>query len=219
MAKRKSEQDVGAKQDAPPFDYSEAEWSEIEAAARAVLPDDKPLPNEVRESLVDRARHYQNGMSFIKNNQDWQQIARLSERLYQTIKCVWVLEGPTRDTEHILRGLEAFLEELLGIIDLAEDMIVPPDEEDRRPARVIYQSEVLGTWVYLGGKLRFSRSKRGPQGPLIRFFQAVTTPVMGASAPSVESIPDIIRRQKRLRDPAEVTAEETALQKANGDSQ
>jgi hypothetical protein len=198
MAKRRSKQDVGAKQDAPPFDYSEAEWSEIEAAARAILPDNKPLPNEVRESLIDRARHYQNGMSLIQNNQDWQEIARLSERLHQTIKCVWVFEDPTRDTEHILRGLEAFLEELLEIIDLAEDMIVPPEEVDRRPPRLIYQSDVLGTWVYLGGQLRWSRHpKTGrPQGPLIRFFQAVTTPVMGASAYSLESLPDIIRRHR-----------------------
>src|SRR5256885_770653 len=59
MAKRKSKQDVGAKQDAPPlFDYSQAEWSEIKAAAPAILPDDKPLPNEVREALVARFNQF-----------------------------------------------------------------------------------------------------------------------------------------------------------------
>jgi hypothetical protein len=33
---------------------------------------------------------------------------------------------------------------------------------------------------------------------LARFFRAVTVPVMGALAPSPESLPDIIERQRRF---------------------
>jgi hypothetical protein len=216
MAKRRSRQDVGAKQDAPLFDYSEAEWSEIEAAARAVLPDDKPLPNEVREALVEYACLYQIRikLTLAKDNRDWQKVARLSERLHQALRVasersvqrIKVTLGPGK-AKSVRRSIEARLaKRLLELKDFAEHQIIPLEAVNYRPVRVWYQSEVLRIWVYLGGKLRFSRSRRGPQGPLIRFFQAVTTPVMGASAPSLESIPDIIRR-------------EAALQKANGDSQ
>jgi hypothetical protein len=231
MAKRRSKQDKGAKQDAPLFDYSEAEWSEIEAAARAVLPDGEPLPNEMREVLVDRARLYQSRFRLhplAKEKQNWRKIARLSERLHQalrvaskrTIECVKVAKSP-REAKRTRRWLETYLEKLLEIKDLAEDMSIPPEVTDRRPARVWYQIFVLNIWIGLGGKLRFSRSKRGPQGPLIKFFRAVTSPVMGASAPSLESIPDIVRRQKNYRGRRlipEVATEEAALQKANGDS-
>jgi hypothetical protein len=205
MAKRGSKQDVGAKQDAPLFEYSRAEWSNIEAAARAILPNDKPLPNEVRMALVDRARVYQSRtrLALAKDNQDWQKVARLSERLHQalrvaseqSVEIIRVVQGP-REAKYVRRWLEAYLEKLLEIKDHAEAVIIPAKEMNYRPARVWYQSEVLEIWVRLGGQLRFSRSKRGPQGPLIRFFQAVTGPVMGASAPSPESIPDIVRRER-----------------------
>ena len=49
MAKRRSKQDVGAKQEALPFDYSQAEWSNIEEPIRAI---GKSLPNDVRELLA-----------------------------------------------------------------------------------------------------------------------------------------------------------------------
>ena len=131
---------MGAKQEALPFDYSQAEWSNIEAAARAILPDDKPLPNEVRQELVDRARRFQTGsrVTLAKDNQDWQKVARLSESLHQVLRvaseraveCVRVTHDP-REAKRILRWLEAYLEKLLEIKDFAEDMIVPPEWVDR----------------------------------------------------------------------------------------
>jgi hypothetical protein len=190
------------------------------------------LPNEVREALVEYARLYQIRIkiTLAKDNQDWQKIARLSERLHQalriaserTIERIKLVLGPG-EAKSFRRSIEARLENrLLELKNFAEDQIVSFEEVDYRPARVWYQCEVLRIWVRLGGKLRFSRSKRGPQGPLIRFFRAVTGPVMGASAPSLESIPDIVRRQKSFRGRRlvpEVAAEEAALQEANGDSQ
>jgi hypothetical protein len=232
MAKRRSKQNVGAKQDAPPFDYSEAEWSEIEAAARAVLPDGKALPNEVRETLVEYARLYQIRIRMpplSKDNQDWQKVARLSERLHQALKVVSERIDEPEGQKFFRRRAEATLKRLLEIKELAEEMNISPKHMgvlwkivggEYLPPRLRYQSDVLEVWASLGGQLRFSRSKKGPQGPLIRFFQAVTSPVMGASAPSAESIPDIIRRKKRFRGRrlAEVAAEWAPLQKANGDS-
>jgi hypothetical protein len=66
--------------------------------------------------------------------------------------------------------------------------------------KFMFQFKVLLIWTELGGELRISRhGKYGTvQGPLARFFRAVTVPVMGALAPSPESLPDIIRRQSRF---------------------
>jgi len=215
MAKRRSKQHAGAKQDAPYFDYSPAEWSEIEAAARAVLPDGKALPNEVRVWLVDLARIYRFELRLqhfgrAKDRGDWQRIVHLSERLHQAVLAKIqedrkIVRGYSIEASYL--GLEEPLKGVLQIKKYAKKLLLSLSKiTDFTPSRVNYQHWVLGLWVDLGGKLRFSRSKRGPQGPCIRFFRAVTTPVMGASAPSLESIPDIIRRV-------------AALQKANGDSQ
>jgi hypothetical protein len=203
---RQLRRSLGAKQDAPLFEYSQAEWSNIEAAIRAIRPDDwGPLPNMVREHLVNYARIYQIEVrkSFVKDNQDWQKIAWLSERLYEALRAIsgQVVEYlKIRLYPEKAKHFRQWPEVLLEINDLAENMISPIlGKADRHPARMRYQSLVLDFWVFLGGKLQSTRHpKTGrPGGPLIRFFQAVTTPVMGASAYSLESLPEIIRRRKR----------------------
>jgi hypothetical protein len=216
MAKRRSKQDVGAKQDAPPFDYSQAERSEIEAAARAVLPDGKPLPNEVREALVQAARIFRANIKkrpWPKERRDYQKIVQLSELLHQAVSVMvekradwWTIFGAPERAKGIRRNLEHRLKGVLEI-KLAAQFVLDL-KMDHRPARV-FQSFVLAVWTRLGGKLQSSRHpKTGePRGPCIRFFQAVTNPVMGASAPSLESLPAIIRREKRA-------LEESAARKA-----
>jgi hypothetical protein len=70
---------------------------------------------------------------------------------------------------------------------------------NNKDARIIYQAHVLGLWTYLGGTLGISRNnKQKIQGPLATYFFAVARPVMGASTPSPETLPDIVNRQKRL---------------------
>jgi hypothetical protein len=56
--------------------------------------------------------------------------------------------------------------------------------------------------MVLGGKLRISRHPKSQkvQGPLAKYFMAVAEPVMGDATPSVESLPDIIERQKVTQD-------------------
>jgi hypothetical protein len=212
MAKRRSKQDVGAKQDAPLFDYSPAEWSEIEAAARAILPDGEPLPNAVRERLVEVARRYRADISlrpWPKDRCDWQKIVQLSERLHQAFSVVieegidyYNIVGRPQSAEGVRRWRDGPLKAVLQIKLLAKDRLLSesPMLGRDRPPRVWFQDEVLNIWIYLGGKLRFSRhpKTKRPQGPLIRFFRAVTTPVLGASAASLESLPEIIRRRKKI---------------------
>ena len=195
---------ASAKQDALSFDYSQAEWSAIEAAARAILPDGKPLPNEVREELVLRARGYlvMKREPWPEERRDWQRIARLAKSLQQAvldrIEKELVFESIYFDPEElkdIRQGWEANLKSIWEIENHANEMI---DFDLYRPARLVFQSCVLDIWANLGGKLQSARHpKTGrPSGPLIRFFQAVTIPVMGASAYSLESLPEIIRRHR-----------------------
>jgi hypothetical protein len=68
----------------------------------------------------------------------------------------------------------------------------------RNPHRDLLYDGVLLVWTENGGVLRFSTSRTGvPAGPLVRFFLACITPVMGAETPSVRSIPGIVRRERR----------------------
>jgi hypothetical protein len=64
--------------------------------------------------------------------------------------------------------------------------------------RTMYFQQVLSLWTELGGEMKFSRNAISGEvgGPLVRFFQVVTAPVMRSDSPSLESIPDIIRRQR-----------------------
>jgi hypothetical protein len=202
MAKRRSKQDVGANQDATPFDYSQAEWSNIEEPIRAI---GKSLPNHLRELLVENARDYRAGIRMqpqAKERRDCQRILRLCEHLHQAISVIaeeqvefFNIYGKRKEAKRDRRWVDNLLRGVLEIKLLAKDRITLKRDP---PARVLFQDNVLYIWTLLGGQLRFSRSKRGPQGPLIRFFRAVTSPVMGASAPSLQSIPDIVRRRKKF---------------------
>jgi len=204
MAKRRSKQDVGAKQAAVPFDYSKAEWSNIEEPIRAI---GKSLPNDVRELLVENARDYRAGITMqpqAKERRDWQRILRLCEHLHQVVSVMaeeevkfFNIYGELKEAKRFRRWVDNSLRGVLQIKLLAKDRI---KVERDPPARVLFQDNVLYIWTYLGGQLRFARHpKTGrPQGPLIRFFQAATIPVMGASAPSLESVPNIIRRRKKF---------------------
>jgi hypothetical protein len=220
MAKRRSKQDAGAKQYTPLFDYSQAEWSEIEAAARAVLPDGEPLPNAARVSLVENARYYRaeahsRMQPWPKERRDWQKIVQLSEYLHQAVSAMierrvdWLtIFGAPERARDARRRLQHRLKGVSEIKLSAKFMLDNLSKTDRRPARA-FQSSVLAVWTSFGGELRSARHpKTGrPGGPLIRFLQAVTIPVMGASAPSLESLPAIIRRRKRA-------LEESAARKA-----
>jgi hypothetical protein len=227
MAKRRGKQDVGAKQEALPFDYSPAEWSNIEEPIRAI---GQSLPNEVREALVKSARRYRarahvRMQPWPKERRDWQRIVQLSERLHQLVSVrvqgvvdYWNISGAPENAERLRRTLKDPLKGILQIKLVAKDILDHASKTDHRPAQ-IFQSYVLTIWTHLGGKLQSARhpATHKPQGPLIRFLRAVTIPVMGASAPSLESLPAIIRRRKRAEG-ISLTEGCGRTQKANGHS-
>ena len=58
---------------------------------------------------------------------------------------------------------------------------------------------ILWFWTdIIGGKLSFSRNPKSgqPCGPMVRFLLAAAGPVMNAATPSLESLRDIVSRQK-----------------------
>jgi hypothetical protein len=68
--------------------------------------------------------------------------------------------------------------------------------------RLLYYRDLLRIWTkYIGGDLATARDPidGAPGGPLIQFLRAVTRPVMGEQAPSLEALRKAIRREKRLR--------------------
>jgi hypothetical protein len=74
----------------------------------------------------------------------------------------------------------------------------------RRDPPVVYYQRVLLLWKdTFRGRLAISRDSQDPSkiaGPLIRYFFAVTRPVMGNRTPSLQSLPDIVDRQKVFDD-------------------
>jgi hypothetical protein len=72
----------------------------------------------------------------------------------------------------------------------------------RDAIRIGYYRFLLSIWTDLiRGPLKLSRDhdSHKPQGALIDFLHAVTGPVMGAEAPSLESLADAIKRERRRR--------------------
>jgi hypothetical protein len=69
----------------------------------------------------------------------------------------------------------------------------------RLDPQIVYFQHVLWLWTDIfGGNLRFSRNPDSGKlgGPLIRYFFSVTRPLMRSEAPAIESVPDIVRRQR-----------------------
>jgi hypothetical protein len=99
---------------------------------------------------------------------------------------------------------EDWLSTLTDIRCGAEIAAVALSEEDpvyfKNNSKMEYEFMVLSIWTSLGGKLKISRNSRTGKidGPLARFFRVVTVPVMGTLAPSLESLPDIVQRQRRF---------------------
>jgi len=219
---------ANAKEPVALFDYSEEEWSEIEAALQVLRKE--ILPKTTRKELAGLARWYLAERAYPGRSEmqrAWRKVALLADRLQQVI--VGMAEAhvellrkagyATRSQESVYR--ENYREDvsaLSRIIDNAQLSIKlytrsSTDDAHYDNPKLMYEFKVLSTWTELGGELRVSRHpKKGKiQGPLARFFRAVTVPVMGTSAPSPESLPDIVRRQKRFVASEEMTVELFAL--------
>jgi integrase len=200
----------------PSFHYTEAEWAEIEASIPVASK--KPLSKTIRGYLLRVANDYrfdlvgpteaQRKRALFKK---WKQIAARCEKLRREFsisseQILALLRGwdstqfsaDDKCFHHFLDVVDDFLKyatsETKEYAPLTSDVLL-----NEASPRVRFQSCVLLIWVAdLGGQLRLSRHPKSGtiQGPLVKYFFAVTLPVMGVNTPSPESLPDIIDRQK-----------------------
>ena len=194
------------------FDYSEEEWSEIEAAVQAVRP---KMPKSARKWLLGEVCWYLAATSIQTNHRrPWQKATSLAEKLRQVISGM-----AERDLELLAKAgysqknrqaqVNAIYRDDLDLLDRFRHRAAknarayeryPTEGAHFDNPKFMFHFKVLLIWTELGGELRISRHPRHGtvQGPLARFFRAVTVPVMGASFSSLEGLPDIIERQKRF---------------------
>jgi hypothetical protein len=193
------------------FDYSEEQWSNIAAATQSIRTG--ALPDEARTELVRSACVYLAGMAHAAptEHRRWRNVARQAYKLQQALSAaieinIQHLRKCGVEEKNLPTSMRRELEHLSDIGDLANEMA---DMYQRQPSelrhlnspRLMYEWEVLEIWILLGGRLGISRHpKTGKvQGPLARFFRAVTAPVMGAAAPALETLRDAIARHERIR--------------------
>jgi hypothetical protein len=174
--------------------YTKAEWRMISESVQVVRKGE--LPKQARTRLIEAALDYRSGLEAAqqrmrcrKRTERLRKIARHAIELMEEISAeaerfpdvFWkVLQAHAAQTAFMASGLGK-------------------ENNDRVNPRLLYQARVLECWVFLGGELKISRHSKSKkvQGPLARYFFAVTRPVMGASTPSPETLPDIVDRQKR----------------------
>jgi hypothetical protein len=196
----------------PNFDYSQAEWAEIEAAAQVIRKG--PFPKKMRDSLraaacvyVSEMARAQDGQTARELKKRWQKIAGSSEKLHDDLSacmedllCEISRKGSrTADEKGMMTWLDA-ISFNLGLLPTIAERAAHYFERhhDKSNPRLRFQSKILEVWVRLGGKLKISRHPKTQEvrGPLARFFFNVARPVMGAAAPSPDSLRDIVERQK-----------------------
>jgi hypothetical protein len=205
------------------FNYSGAEWAEIEAAAQSARKG--PLRKEVAELLRTAAGDYlaettaPPAYTARALNKKWLKLAAHSERLHQEFfACEEETLREMKRKGHLTGEEKLRMEWLNNIrwhLKLAPVIAKTTanyfyDQDDKSNRRVRYQSKVLEVWVQLGGKLQISRHPKTQEirGPLARFFFAVLRPVMGSSTPAPDSLRDIVKRQKKTMGEIEVIPEQ-----------
>jgi hypothetical protein len=193
-----------------PFDYTEAEWAEIEASVQIVKKG--PLRKSTRKALQAAACAYLCDAAQREKRRElkehWAKVDTLSQSLHRELStCVdWCASGASFDEFMQLRA--DFAVAGLSYVNLigAVARAARHDLDRKVSPRLEYQSKVLKIWVQLGGNLRISRHYKSQrvQGPLAKYFFAVVRPVMGSAVPSPESLPSIVKRQKLSMPPTEV---------------
>jgi len=143
-------------------------------------------------------------------------IAKIKKELLALLSDEFDVDGLARQVREVT-GTEIVPELRLAVVSESNrheylDLIKLKDLQIRESAkpshdlRVWFQYLVLKVWTDLGGKLTWSYSsgnkERGPQigGPLVRYFLAGVSPMIGDEPPSAKSIQKIVGRQKILDD-------------------
>jgi hypothetical protein len=192
---------MGAYQD---FDYTDEQWAAIEREIALVR--SAPLNRSEKSSLfILYGNMYlhsvRSGQSLEARLQErtelWTVVRNLAEELLPALNRAMAM--------HVYN--EKYIVRMTTLLDkLRNDAALFGKPWIQKSPKEEYYEDVLSIWVdHCGGQLKKSRDKttKKPKGPLLRFFMAVTYPVMGIDAPKPETIFDIVDREKLRRKAAE----------------
>jgi hypothetical protein len=140
---------------------------------------------------------------------EWGRVAKLSADLTRTLSGISraVDRPPDPDDPDGLRlPVPDYSKHMFALLELqllARSHLAKPERRNddlgfpKARARDWFHFKVLEVWTDLGGELRKTRHPTTGKikGPLARYFFAATRPVHGGS---LESLPDILARQKSL---------------------
>jgi hypothetical protein len=163
--------------------YRPEQRAEIERSLRHLQPGQAALDEALQELEAEARSYHRGGTAAVEKH-----FGRLCD-----------IEG--RPSDRVGWYGTLFSDEARAVANLntmARNYLARAKADDKilglRP-RVAFLFRVLEIWTQLGGMLRLSRHPRTNlvTGPLARYFAAATQPVIGGS---LESLPDIVRRQK-----------------------
>jgi hypothetical protein len=189
------------------FDYTEAQWAEIEATTQWAHKG--PLPESVRKDLLNAARFYRWAVKQPKapeGREEWQQIADDSRELQlrllicarQSIDELHEYWQCSQKIEVLLAAEFFRLARGLCNLEVSAAFFAEWHKDNSHCYQRNYRAReaialaTLQAWHVLGGKLG-----KSPSGPLARFVLAVTRPVMGAHAPSPNSTREMVELYER----------------------
>lgn len=177
------------------FAYTSEQWERIEACA----------PGIWRDALEATVSEYL--MMLTGTPLEWDKIRETAEALNR------LLSDLGADDRHGVEHVPGALNDLIAKAasnsqahglrwhrDMLRSNAIKPADIPRRQ----YYDMLIRLWCEWGGNLGVSndRETQKPAGPLVRFFAAVTGPVMGDDAPAASSIAGIVRdyRKRHHRD-------------------
>jgi hypothetical protein len=183
-----------------------AESAEYHRAVEAALPDGVTASAEFWFDLEDAANIYLQWelrrlrKPPLAERKRWQRIVKLTDDLARELRVIrqrtfrthsnpdWAKDR-LQELWRIKRDAETYLR---GYSDVAAGY-----GRRRSTSRAFLYASVLGLWTKrLGQPLRFSITQGVPTGPLIRFFAACVTPIMGNEALTARAICKIIERAR-----------------------
>ena len=121
----------------------------------------------------------------------WKRVAELLDELGDELR--GVRDQPRWD--EMLKPLkDASAVSVAGYAQLTESMM-----RGRGIAQNFLYGGILDLWRDLGQPLRYSKNASQPVGPLIRFFVACASPLLGEDMPTPRGVADVIDRNRKPR--------------------
>jgi len=176
----------------PLRNFTPQQWRDIVAN----LPKGAAPTDEARLNLVIAANVYWEIRVGPQLRDQARLVAEAVDHLQQAKDNIRVA-APQFQSRDQLAPLETLLTELNSWRDVLQSVPIPSLATLAKSRHEEFLDAALNFWLDCGGKLSFSRSPRGPTGPLIRYLTVLSDTVMGEDARKGETLAAFIQRRKR----------------------